>query len=475
MALRTQFVNREDELKTLNEALDTSSPALFVLYGRRRVGKTALLRQTCRKRKAVFFTADLGSRTDQLSSFANALARGLGESEWAGVSFPGWEQALRVCLERSKRQRMVLILDEFQYLVTADRSLPSTIQRLWDTEISDSQLSIVLCGSYVSFMERRALGVRNPLFGRRTGQLALAPLRFRDAGRFLPRWAAVKRMEAVGTMGCVPAYLRLLEPSLTLEDNVRKTVLEMGAPLLDEPRFLMMEELREPRVHFSICRAMAHGHGRPNEIAQAAGLTGKGNIASYLSSLRELRFVERRVPATVRNPERSRLGRYRLSDPFLRFWFRFVLPNRSTLEAGDASGLWKTKIQPHLAQHVSVAFEDACREFLSERNRRGKLPAMYDRIGSWWRHENEVDVVAVADEGAILLGECKWTAKPAGLEVLAKLTAKTAAVQADLKRPARKVHLAIFSRAGFTKELIREAKKLSVLLVDVEQVLKSAR
>ena len=475
MSARIHFVNRKDELETLNEAMDASSPALFVLYGRRRVGKTALLRQACRKRKVVFFTADLGSRADQLASFANALAKGLGESEWAGVSFPGWEQAIQVCLERSKKQRLVLILDEFQYLVTADRSLPSTIQRLWDTEISDSQLSVVLCGSYVSFMEKRVLGVRNPLFGRRTGQLALAPLQFRDAGRFLPRWTAVERMEAIAAMGCVPAYLRLLEPSLTLEENVKKTVLEMGAPLLDEPRFLMMEELREPRVHFSICRAMAHGHGRPNEIAQAGGLTGKGNISSYLSSLRELRFVERRVPATVRNPERSRLGLYRLSDPFLRFWFRFVLPNRSTLEAGNAAGLWRRKIRPHLAQHVSVAFEDACREFLSERNRRGKLPAVYDRIGSWWRHDNEIDVVAVADEGALLLGECKWTVKPAGLDVLGKLTAKTAAVQADLKRPARRVDLAIFSRAGFTRELTKEAKKLGVLLVDVEQVFKRAR
>ena len=472
MVSRPHFVNRRDELALLNGALDAASDTLFVLYGRRRVGKTALLQKVSRKRKALFFTADMGSRADQLASFANALALGLGEPEWAGVSFRGWEQALRICIERAKRERWVLILDEFQHLVTADRSLPSILQRLWDTEISKSQLSIILCGSYVSFMERQVLGAQNPLFGRRTGQLALGPLRFRDAARFFPARSAIDRMWNVGTIGGIPAYLRLFDPDLTLRDNVSNAVLRVGAPLLDEPRFLMMEELREPQVHFSICRALAYGHGRPNAIAQAAGLTGKGNIASYLSSLRELRFVERRVPATVRNPERSRMGLYRLSDPFLRFWFRFVLPNRSSLEAGDYALLWKRKIRPHLAQHVSVAFEDACREYLLEQNRREKLPTTYDRVGSWWRNENEVDLAAVADDGALLLGECKWTDKPAGIDVLAKLTTKTAAVQADLKRPARQVDLAIFSRAGFTQQLVKEAKKSRVRLVSVEQVLK---
>jgi AAA+ ATPase superfamily predicted ATPase len=320
-------------------------------------------------------------------------------------------------------------------------------------------------------MERRVLSARNPLFGRRTAQLALQPLRFRDAGRFFPDWPGERRMWGIGVMGGVPAYLKRLEPEAELEENILRSVLSLGAPLLDEPRFLMMEELREPQVHFSICRAMAHGHGRPNEIAQAAGLTGRGNIASYLRTLQELRFVERRVPATVRNPERSRMGLYRLGDPFLRFWFRFVLPNRSALEAGNAHLVWRRKIAPHLAKHVSAAFEDACREHLEDLNRREKLPAVYDRIGGWWRGPDEVDVLAVSDEGALVLGECKWTEKPAGIDVLARLTAKVGAVQADLKRPASRIDFAVFARAGFTEELAREARKRGVLLYDVGEVL----
>ncbi len=233
-----------------------------------------------------------------------------------------------------------------------------------------------------------------------------------------------------------------------------------------------MEELREPQSYFSLCRAMAHGHGRPNEIAQAAGLAGRGNPAAYLASLREMHLVERRVPVTVRNPERSRRGLYRLADPFLRFWFRFVLPHRTALEAGDAELVWHRKIEPHLAQHVALAFEEASREHLQELNRRGALPAIYDRIGGWWRGPQEVDVAAVADDGPLLLSECKWTSRPVGVDVLRTLEAKAPLVQADLKRPADQIDLALFSRSGFTSELRRQVRaRDDVLLFTVEALL----
>ena len=465
------FVDRQQELEVLERALSASSPALFILYGRRRVGKTALLHRACSQRRHVFFTADLGSRSDQLTSFAACLARDLGQDELGGLTFRGWEEALRYVVARAVEEPLALVLDEFQHLVAADSSLASVLQRLWDAEIARSRLSLVLCGSYVGFMERSVLGVKNPLFGRRTGQLLLRPLRFRDASLFFPSWTAEERMSALGVLGGIPAYLKQFDPANDLAANVRRAVLDLGAPLLEEPRFLLMEELREPQSYFSLCRAMAHGHGRPNEIAQAAGLAG-GNPAAYLASLREMQLVERRVPVSERNPERSRRGLYRLADPFLRFWFRFVLPHRTALEAGDAELLWHRKIEPHLAQHVAWAFEDAAREHLQELNRRGELPAVYDRIGGWWHGPEEVDVAAVADDGPLLLGECKWTSRLVGPDVLRTLEGKVPSVQADLKRPAGRIDLALFSRSGFTPELQRQARaRDDVLLFTVGEML----
>jgi AAA+ ATPase superfamily predicted ATPase len=465
------FINREAELEVLERAVGAAPPALFVLYGRRRVGKTALLRRAAEGWRHVFFTADLGSRADQLSSFTACLSQGLGEEELAGVTFPGWEEALRFVAARARRRPLVLVLDEFQHLVAADPSLASVLQRLWDTEIQETFLSLVLCGSYVGFMEREVLGARKPLYGRRTGQLLLQPLLYRDAARFFPSWGSERRMTAASILGGIPAYLRQFDPEADLETNVLRSILGLGAPLFDEPRFLMMEQLREPQIYFSICRAIAHGGGQPNEIAQAAGLVGRGNLAAYLTTLREMRFVERRVPVSVRNPERTRRGLYRLGDPFLRFWFRFVLPQRSSLEAGDAELVWRRKIVPHLAQHVSLAFEQACREHLRELNRRGELPAEYDRVGSWWRGGEEVDAAAVGDDGPLLLAECKWTSRPLGRDVLLTLEAKAPAVAADLQRTPSRVDLALFSRAGFTPDLEAEAAARGVALFTVEDVL----
>ncbi len=466
-----RFINRERELGILERSFDAPEPSLFVLYGRRRVGKSALLRRACEGRRRVFFTADIGSRRDQLESFSACLAEGLSEPEWASATLGNWEDALRLCVHRARAEPLVLVLDEFQHLITADPPLASVLQRLWDGEIQASRLSVVLCGSYVSFMEREVLGVRNPLYGRRTGQLLLKPLRFRDAARFFPDWPADEAMTALGIVGGVPAYLRQLDPEIDVPANVSRSILGLGAPLFDEPRFLMMEELREPQSYFSICRAVAHGHGRPNEIAQAAGLEGRGNITSYLASLRELHLLERRVPATVRNPERSRRGLYRLGDPFLRFWFRFVLPNRTALEAGDAEIVWRRKVEPHLSQHVATAFEDACREHLQELNRRDALPAAYDRFAPWWRGPQEVDLVAVADDGALLLGECKWSTRAVGTDVLESLREKAPLVVRDLKRAPDDVRFALFSRSGFTPALEQEARDTGVLLFSVEDVL----
>ena len=463
------FINRTTELQALARCLDRT-PAFFVLYGRRRIGKSALLRETCRDRRHVFLTADLGTPEDHLRAFSSALARGLGEPIWTDLQFSNWEKALRICIEKAEEEPLVLVLDEFQHLVIAHPPLASILQRLWDHEIQESRLSLVICGSYVSFMERKVLGVRNPLYGRRTGQLRLRLLAARHAGLFYPDWTAADRMNAVGVLGGVPAYLRLFRQDRDLRNNLFQALLDPGSPLFEEPRFLMMEEVREPQAYFSACRAMAHGRSTPNEIANSAGLPYNA-MSPLLSTLRGLSLVERRVPATVKNPERTRRSQYRLHDAFLRFWFRFVLPNRTQLEAGEVEAVWHRRIEPQLAQHVSMAFEDACAEYLYKLHRQGDLPAEYDRIGPWWHKQEEVDVVAVADDGPLLMAECKWSTNPVGLDVLESLVAKTPRVAQDLPSPPTRVDYALFSRVGFTDELREEAESRGVLLATVEEVM----
>jgi AAA+ ATPase superfamily predicted ATPase len=463
-----QFHDRGSELEYLEGQARPDRPALVVLYGRRRVGKTALLRHFAAERRSVFFVADTTSRADQLAAFSATVFRELGETALEETVFPSWEAALRFLAGRAAEAPLLLVLDEFQYLCAGDPALPSIIQRLWDAELQSTRLHVVLCGSYVSFMEREVLGAKNPLYGRRTGEFLLAPLRFRDAQGFFPGVGMADRVTAFGILGGVPAYLERFQVERTIRRNVLAEILSPGAPLYSEPRFLMMEEVRDPRIYFSVCRAVAFGRTTPNEIAQGAGLSDRGAVSRYLDTLRALRLLERRTPVTERNPERSRRGRYRVSDPLFRFWFRFVLPNRSALEAGDPAQVYRAQVAPRLEQHVAIAFEEICEQHLWFLNVEGQLPRAYDRLGGWWRADQEVDLVAVSDSGGLLLGECKWTRRPVGTNVLEALIGKTAAVQADLKSSADEVSYALWSRSGFTPALERRARDAGVLLLDLE-------
>lgn len=465
-----RFLNRISELAFLERALDAGRAALVVLYGRRRTGKTELLRHVvglehAAGRDAILFVGDETSKRANLEGFGRAMAEGLDDGALAGLVPSSWEAALRSVAAR-KRPTLV-VLDEFPYLCAADPSLPSVLQRLWDAELRNSHVRLVLCGSTVSFMEREIMGAKKPLYGRRTGSWLLEPFRFRDARLFLPTWTTDAQLSAWAVFGGVPAYLQLLNAGASLRENIESLVLSKGSVLYDEPRFLLMQELREPRTYFAICQALANGRTTPNEIAQGAGLSDRGGVARYLETLRDLHVLDRRVPVTERNPERTRRSVYRLSDPFFRFWFRFVLPNRSALESGLVSATYTTRIEPWLEQHVSVGFEQACEQCLWDRNVAGTLPAQYDRIGPWWRGSSEIDVAAVSDSGAVLLGECKWSVRPVGVDILEGLLSKLGAFAVDLDGPPKQVNFALFSRSGFTPELTARARRDGVLLCDL--------
>ena len=325
------FFNRTDELKFLEGQARNDHSALIVLYGRRRTGKTSLLKHFSTGRRSVLFVADQESRADQLGAFSRVAFAGLSESGLDDTVFPTWEAALRFIGSRARQEPLFVVLDEFGYLCESDSSLPSVLQRLWDAELRDTHLHLVLCGSYVSFMEREVLGAKNPLYGRRTGEWLLQPFQFQDARAFFPRRPLDDQLVCYGILGGIPAYLEHFDADRTVADNIVTEILSKGAALYNEPRFLLMEELRDPHIYFSVCHAVAFGRTTPNEIAQAAGLPDRGATSRYLETLREMRVLERRTPVTERNPERTRRGRYRLCDPFFRFWFRFVLPNRSAL------------------------------------------------------------------------------------------------------------------------------------------------
>lgn len=361
----TSFVGRRRELAVLHEFADSGRAELFVLYGRRRVGKTELLQRLCTGRRAVYFLAAQVRDKDNLAAFKATLQEALGDSLLENVEFSDWSAALGYAAERAGEERLVVVLDEFPYLCEGNKGLPSLVQRFWDQRGKNSSLMLVLCGSQVSFMEREVLAERSPLFGRRTGQRRLEPLTPRETLDFYPRWPLSERVLAYGLLGGMPAYLRRFQDSDTISDNLLREVLRPEGYLFDEVQFLLRNELQSPTTYNSILAAVARGSERVGDIALSVGVDST-TANKYLHVLRELRLVEREIPLTDPDPLRSRRGTYRIADRFLAFHFRHVQPNLSLIEAGRGSRVLEEFVQPDLER----LFDEARTEFLLDHLRR---------------------------------------------------------------------------------------------------------
>jgi len=463
------FIGREAELAQLEALYASGRAELFVLYGRRRVGKTELLRAFCAGKTHIFFIATLSSDRDQLAAFSQDVYRLIHAEVPDDFSYPSWESALRALAELP--DRLVVVLDEFTYLIGGNKAIPSVLQKVWDERLKSSNVFMILCGSYIGMMETDVIGHKAPLYGRRTGSNLLGPLESPSVARFFPNYSPIQQIEAWAVLGGMPYYLSAFSDQIDIFTNIRKQILDTQGLLYSEPRLLLLEELREPRNYFSILRAIAQGSTRLNAIAQKAGVGDSSTIARYLDILQQMRLVHRSVPATESQPEKSKKGLYHISDFFLRFWFRYVHPYQNALDLGLADGILAQRVHPTFEQFVSYAFEQAARAYVIRLARRGQLSFLPERIGGWWDQNTEIDVFAISDsDRALLVGECKWSVNPVGIDILQDLQRKTQTLQA--LRLCESVAYFLFSKSGFTPALQQQASiEENIHLVSVEECL----
>jgi uncharacterized protein len=460
------FVDRFAELRLLEQRYASDQAELFVLYGRRRVGKTELLTHFCEGKRHIFYVADLAAETALRSGLSAAISTAQFGPDAPSPVYGSWEDLFTALARLAQTERLVVVLDEFPYLVAAHPPLASVLQRLWDHVLSKTQVMLILCGSYIGMMEETVLSYRAPLFGRRTAQYLLEPLDFSAAQLFYPQFAPEDRVRAYAIFGGTPAYLKVINRNQPLATNIGQNTLIRGAFLYDEVRFVLQQELREPRNYFAVLQAIASGRTRLNEIKQATGLD---SVMAYLDTLQQLHLVERVVPVTEPQPHKSRRGLYRLKDQFLRFWFRFVHPNRSQLERGNSAQVLTGAVLPYLDQFTGPVFESICQQFLWHAGQNSQLPLIPKQIGGWWRANEEIDLIALDDDTA-LLTECKWTSRPVGIDVLADLERKAKLVLPELA--GRHVRYALCARSGFTEQQKQIAiDRMDVHLFDLMDIL----
>lgn len=453
------FVNRLAELDLLEKRFTSDKAEFFVLYGRRRVGKTELLARFCEGKRALFFVSDLGSEISMRSDFSQLINDTLFGPEQMDAVYSNWEAVFQAIGNASKTERLVVVLDEFPYLITTYPPVASILQKAWDQTLKNTKIMLILCGSYIGMMEESVLSYKAPLYGRRTAQYLLEPLQFKDARLLFSDFSPEDQVRAYAIYGGTPAYLQTIDSKKALDENIVDDILSRGSYLYDEVRFILQQELREPRNYFAILQAIAAGKTKLNEIKLATGLDG---ATAYLDTLQQLHLVERIVPVTTSQPQKSRRGIYRLKDHYLRFWFRFVHPNRSQLERSGSRLVLENQVLPEIDHFASLAFEDICQQYFWLEGLSGNLPFQPLNSGRWWNNSEEIDLVVLGEEEAILV-ECKWSSKPVGMNILANLERKAAIIQGDLGN--KKIYFALCSRSGFTPQLMDSSSNRSDIML----------
>lgn len=463
------FIGRERELGELEDLYAQEKFQLFVLYGRRRVGKTTLLNEFCRGKDAIFYSAELSSDRWNLEHFSSAVYEHYGE---AGLSpFSSWADALCHIRDRQAGRRLVLVIDEFPYLARRGGAILSELQNLIDHSLLGSRLFIILCGSYMGFMEKEVLGSKSPLFGRRTGQLHMKSLDYRESIRFLDGFGDEDKLRLYGAFGGTPMYLQQVRRGKSFRDNVMDAFLKVTAYLYEEPLLLLRQEVQEPGIYNAIIEAVAGGASRANEI-----LTKVGEDAArgqrHIKTLCELGILYKEAPFGEKESPRKTI--YGICDFMFRFWYRYVFENRTLVETGAREAVWERRIAPDYSSYMGHVFEKICRDYLLIQNGRGNLPFLFTSIGRWWganpdspAHEQvEIDIVA-SDGGSYLFGECKWRNEPLGMPVLGALRKK-----ADVFRRGRgESWYVLFSKSGFADDVRLEAGRDGhVLLVGLSDI-----
>lgn len=455
------FLGRDAELALLDDLWDDPRAALLILFGRRRVGKTSLLTYWLEHtgHRALYWVAVPTTSQEQLRSFSQALYRftHAGETAPPFYTFETWEYAWKEVAAIAQKERLAVFVDEFTYLLASDPSVAGVLQNAWDHHLKQTNLFLALSGSHLGMMYRQVLSYQAPLYGRARAQIHLRPLPFGLTQAYFPNYSPAQRITLYAIFGGIPAYWELVNPRVSISENIKKQLLTPNNFLQDEPRLLLHDFVREPHNYIAILRAIAQNARTQKEITRTTGLQ-QGHVSKYLSVLQEARFVERRTPVTL-GPQ-SRLGRYHLCDPYLRFYYRFLATRQEQL-ALRAQQRALDEINRHLLDFIGThTWEELCREWVLRAGDRGQLPLPPDQVGSAWTKHAQVDVVGLNTmEKTMLLGECKWSPQAVGRKVLADLVAKTPKIVPQ--RGAWKVHYLGFARGGWTEAAQAFAQELS--------------
>jgi len=456
------FIGRERELKVLNERYESGKFEFLPVYGRRRVGKTAIIKEFIKDKKAIYFTAAESGKNHNLKILSSTIYGTVSGVE-AELTFSSFDAAFQVIFEAAKKEKLIFVIDEYPYLAQSYKPVSSILQLYIDHYFKETDMVLILCGSSMSFMEYQVLGYKSPLYGRRTGQLKIEPFGFHDSSKFHQNFTKEEKAVIYGITGGIPKYLEMIDDRLTLSTNIINSFLSPDSMLFEEPANLLKQELREPQTYNDIITAIAGGSSRMGEIVSKAGIEDfdSSKCNKYLLSLISLGIVKKETPFLETSGRRSI---YRLNDNMFRFWYRFIPQNLSKIQLGFGMEVFN-RIELQIPVFMGEVFEGICKQWLWRQNAERTLPFIFLNCGRWWgnnprrKEEQEVDILAVDnDKRKALFCECKWTNEKIDSRILDDLISKSEMFNYEDK------YYMLLSKSGFKEDVLNKANDKIMLI-----------
>ncbi len=460
------FIGRQRELAAMQQRYARNHFECVVIYGRRRVGKTALIREFCREKRTLFFTGLETTAKENLQNLSQSIYEAQGGTGTAPV-YADFSAALTAITALAQKEKLVLVIDEYPYLAKAYPGISSLLQVIMDHTWQAMNLFVILCGSSMSFMERQVLGHTSPLFGRRTAQIKLQPFDIFATRAFFPSLPLNDVAVLYGATGGIPFYLAQMDGQSSLADNLIRMFFDPLGYLFEEPANLLKQELREPATYNAILQAIADGRTKVSQIATAVGIEVSA-CTGYLKNLMALGIVQRETPLGEKQSKRSI---YLLQDSLFRFWYRFVPQHYSMIQNGMGEAVYQ-RIEKDLPVFMGQVFERICLDWLWRKNRAGRLPLLFEEVGRWWgtdprqKRQTEIDILAQNSAHEMLFCECKWRNEPLDSDVLDLLIARSELF------PAQKKYYILFAKSSFSARCQRKAATMAnIRLVTFNQMM----
>lgn len=462
----SQFYCREDELRKLNKRYAGGQFECIVIYGRRRVGKTALINEFCKDKPTIFFSALNTTGKENLEALSRSIMSFERPDSESVPEFSSYDAALNELTSLSKEKRIVFVIDEYPYLAKAKPAISAMLQHIIDHRWAESRMFLILCGSSVSFMENQVLGKESPLYGRRTGQFKIEPLDYKETAVFHPDLSAEDYSLVYGITGGVPHYINKLDIRGSVDEALLDNFFDRSSYLYEEPGNLLKQELREPAIYNAIIKAIAEGASRMNEIKMKVG-EENSLISKYLKTLIDLGIVRKETPVTEK-PGKKTI--YLLADNFFRFWYRFVPVNMSAIDSGRIVKIYPHAVKQYLPDYMGLIFEKMCQDYLLYYS--DNLPIELNEIGQWWgadpgkRKQVQIDIVGTPVEGKeYIIGSCKYRNEKIGVDELERMRH-----YAVVFGKGDHYHYYIFSKGGFTEGLLQAQERGEVRLIALEDL-----